>query len=71
MTTRLQETGGKRWTAAAQSPMPVRVCGRLSQGQRMLLLGALVLFAIAQVAIALAPGWSRRAAPPVPAATDS
>ena len=71
MTTRLQETGGKRWTAPAQSPMPVRVHGRLSQRQRMLLLGALVLFAISQVALALAPAWSRRHAAPVPTATDS
>ena len=71
MTTRLQESGGKRWTAAAQSPMPVRVHGRLSQRQRMLLLGALVLFAVAQVALALAPALSRRPAAPVPTAADS
>ena len=71
MTTRLQETGGKRWTAPAQSPMPVRVHGRLSQRQRMLLLGALVLFAVSQVALALAPVWSQRPAPPARSETDS
>lgn len=52
MTTLLQESGGKRWTAAAQSPMPVRVGRRLSRAQRALLLAALVLFALSQVAIA-------------------
>ena len=63
MTTRLQETGGRRWTAPAQSPMPVRVGGRLSQRQRWLLLSALVLFALSQVALALTPVWSVRPAP--------
>ena len=71
MTTRLQETGGKRWTAAAQSPMPVRVGRRLSPRQRVLLLGALVLFALSQIALALAPGWSHRPAASVPSETDS
>ncbi|MBW3630238.1 MAG: hypothetical protein KY464_13190 [Gemmatimonadetes bacterium] len=61
MTTRLQETGGRRWTAASQSPMPVRAGGRLSQRQRWLLLGALVLFAVSQVALALAPAQALRA----------
>ena len=60
MTTRLQETGGKRWTAASQSPMPVRVGARLSQRQRWLLLGAVVVFALSQVALALAPAQALR-----------
>jgi hypothetical protein len=54
MGTLLQESGGKRWTAAAQSPMPVRGGGGLSRRQRWVLLGAVVLFAISQVALALA-----------------
>ena len=54
MGTLLQESGGKRWTAAAQSPMPVRAGRRLSRLQRVLLLGAVILFAVAQVASALA-----------------
>jgi hypothetical protein len=54
--------------------MPVRVGGRLSPRQRWLLLGALVLFALSQVALALAPGRSLRSPPaaatPSPPATD-
>ena len=53
MRTVLQESGGKRWTAAAQSPMPVHAGRRLSRSQRMLLLGAVLLFALSQVAVAL------------------
>ena len=53
MRTVLQESGGMRWTAAAQSPMPVRAGRRLSRRQRMLLLGAVLLFALSQVAVAL------------------
>ena len=49
MTTVLQETGGRRWTAAAQSPMPVRAGRRLTRRQRALLLSAVVLFALAQL----------------------
>ena len=55
MTTVLQETGGRRWTAPAQSPMPIRGGRRLSRRQRGLLLGAVVLFALSQLAITLAP----------------
>jgi hypothetical protein len=56
MTLVLQESGGKRWTAPAQSPMPVRVGGRLSPWQRRILLGMVVLFALGQVAVAMAGG---------------
>lgn len=62
----LQESGGKRWTAAAQSPMPVRAGGRLSRVQRALLFGAVVLFALSQIALALAPA-SRAPREPAPA----
>ena len=64
MTLLLQESGGRRWTAAAQSPMPVRVGGRLSRRQRMVLLGALVLFGFGQVALALAGGLGVERPPP-------
>lgn len=59
MTTLLQESGGVRWTAAVQSPVPVRVGGRLSRPQRLALLAIVVLFALAQVALALTgtPAW--------------
>lgn len=61
MTTLLQESGGRRWTAPAQSPMPVRVQSRLSRGQRLLLLGVVVLFGVGQLALALAGGGPLRA----------
>ena len=68
----LQESGGKRWTAAAQSPMPVRVGGRLTRRQRALLLGAVLLFALGQVAMAIAgAAGSRRAPSTTPPAADS
>jgi hypothetical protein len=56
MTTRLQESGGRRFTTAAQSPMPVRVRSRLSTRQRWLLFGAVVLFGVAQVVAAFTGG---------------
>jgi len=55
MTLLLQESGGRRWTAPAQSPVPVRGGSRLAPWQRWVLLGAVALFAIGQVAAALAP----------------
>jgi hypothetical protein len=65
MTLLLQESGGRRWTAPAQSPMPVRAGGRLSRRQRWILFGAVVLFGVGQVALALAGEfWG-----PPPAAT--
>jgi hypothetical protein len=56
MTTRLQESGGRRFTSAAQSPMPIRVRSRLSTRQRWLLFGAVVLFGVAQVVAAFTGG---------------
>jgi hypothetical protein len=67
MTLMLQESGGGRWTAAVQSPVPVRGGRRLSRAQRVMLLGLLVLFALGQLAYAISP--RRTAAPamaPVP-----
>ncbi len=63
MTLLLQESGGRRWTAAAQSPVPVRVGDRIKPWQRRILLGVLILFGIGQVALALAP-------PPAPTPTQ-
>ena len=56
MTLRLQESGGRRFTSAAQSPMPVRVRSRLTTRQRWLLFGAVVLFGLAQVIAAFSGG---------------
>jgi len=67
MTLLLQESGGSRWTAAAQSPMPVRGAARLSRSQRALLLGLLVLFALGQLAYAFTPRRSTVAPPGAPA----
>ena len=55
MTLVLQESGGERWTAAAQSPMPVRGTSRLSRPQWVVLFGFVVLFALAQLVTAFAP----------------
>jgi len=55
MTLLLQESGGSRWAAAVQSPVPMRGGSRLSRPQRMVLLGVLVLFALGQLAYAVAP----------------
>ena len=56
MTLLLQESGGRRWTAPAQSPIPVRVGERLAPWQRWVLFGAVVLFGIGQLALAFSPG---------------
>jgi hypothetical protein len=53
MTLVLQESGGLRHTAAVQSPVPVSVRSRLSVLQRVLLLGFVILLAIAHVIGAL------------------
>lgn len=55
MTTVLQESGGLRLTAPVQSPVPVRVGRRLGLVQRLLLLGVLVVLALAQLASAFSP----------------
>jgi hypothetical protein len=55
MTLMLQESGGERWTAAVQSPVPVRGSSRLTFLQRAILLGLVVIFGIAQLLVALAP----------------
>jgi hypothetical protein len=66
MTLVLQESGGERWTAPAQSPMPVPGGRRLSVGQRILLFGFLVLFGIAQLLYAVAPSTPSPIGAPVP-----
>jgi hypothetical protein len=67
MTTLLQESGGRRWTAAVQSPMPVRVGHRLTRTQRVVIAGFVVMLVIAQFGFAFAPHLSRTAAKAVPA----
>lgn len=59
----LQESGGMRRTAAVQSPVPVRP--RLSPVQRGLVLGFLVLLALAHLLGAL-QGLGRRPGAPLP-----
>jgi hypothetical protein len=66
MTLVLQESGGARWTAAVQSPMPIQRGGRLSRGQRLILLGFVVLFCIGQLVYAVAPHVPLPAGAPVP-----
>jgi hypothetical protein len=61
MTLRLQESGGARWAAAVQSPVPVRGTRRLSRAQRAVLLGVVVLFCIGQLLYVFTP---KRALPP-------
>jgi hypothetical protein len=56
MTTVLQESGGRRWTAPVQSPVPVRVGRRLTRRQRWVLFGMLVLFGAAQLTLAFGGG---------------
>jgi hypothetical protein len=53
MTLALQESGGLRRTAPAQSPVPVRGAERLTRLQRLVLLGIVVFLALAQVLAAL------------------
>ncbi len=60
MSTLLQESGGMRATAPVQSPVPVRAGSRLSRGQRLVVLGFVVLLALAQILAAFAPHLTRR-----------
>ncbi len=53
MHTLLQESGGMRATAPVQSPVPVRVGGRLSPLQRALVLAFVVTLVAAQVLAAV------------------
>jgi hypothetical protein len=60
----LQESGGGRWTAAVQSPVPIPGRRGLSRTQRAMLLGFVVLFALGQLMVAFAP--RRPVASPLP-----
>lgn len=60
MTLLLQESGGARWTAAVQSPVPVRGRVGLSRLQRTLLFGVVLLFCLGQVVYVFTP---QRSAP--------
>jgi hypothetical protein len=51
----LQESGGLRRTAPVQSPVPVRVAGRLSILQRIVIAGILALLGLAQLVAAFGP----------------
>lgn len=53
MHTVLQESGGLRWTAAVQSPVPVRGTSALSLTQRVLILCFLLLLIVGQIIGAL------------------
>jgi hypothetical protein len=53
MHTVLQESGGLRWTAAVQSPVPVRGGAALSVMQRVLILCFLLLLIVGQIIGAL------------------
>jgi hypothetical protein len=53
MHTVLQESGGLRWTAAVQSPVPVRGGAALSMTQRVLILCFLLLLIVGQLIGAL------------------
>ncbi|MQA88972.1 MAG: hypothetical protein GEU90_01875 [Gemmatimonas sp.] len=55
MTLRLQESGGARWTAAVQSPVPVRGTRHLTRAQRAVLLGVVVLFCLGQLLYVFTP----------------
>lgn len=55
MSTLLQESGGQRWAAPVQSPVPVRVGHRLSRTQRLVIAGFVAMLALAQLAMAVAP----------------
>jgi hypothetical protein len=59
MGTLLQESGGRRWAAAVQSPVPVRVGHRLSRTQRAVIAGFVVMLALSQLAIGIAPHFAR------------
>ena len=65
MTTLLQESGGLHMSAPVQSPVPVKAAGRLTRLQRLVVLGFVVLLALAQLVMAFAPPPARRA-PEVP-----
>jgi len=66
MTLVLQESGGERWAAPAQSPMPTMRGRRLSRSQRALLFGFVVLFGIAQLMYAVSPRPPLPGGAPVP-----
>ncbi len=66
MTLLLQESGGQRWVAPVQSPVPVRGGARLSRAQRAVILGFVVLFGVAQLLAAFAPRISPYLPPAVP-----
>ena len=66
MTLLLQESGGERWAAPVQSPVPVRGGQRLSRTQRAMIFGFVVLFGIAQLLAAFAPRISPHIPPAVP-----
>jgi hypothetical protein len=64
MTLRLQESGGGRWTAAVQSPVPVRGTRRLTRAQRAVLLGIVVLFCLGQLLYVFTPKRTQPSASP-------
>jgi hypothetical protein len=70
ITTVLQESGGRRWVAPAQSPVPVRGRERLNRWQRRLLFCALLAYGVVQIAAAFGgaqAGALFQQRPPAPA----
>ena len=61
MTLVLQESGGLRRTAPVQSPVPVRVAGKLGLATRALLLAFTALLALAWIVAPLVGGIRREA----------
>lgn len=68
MTLILQESGGLRRVAPVQSPVPVGVSRRLRPGQRLILMGFVLLLAAWYLLPLLAGGGGNRSSQPTPAA---
>jgi hypothetical protein len=66
MTLMLQESGGERWAAPIQSPVPVGGGSRLTRTQRAIIFSFVVLFGVAQLLVAFAPRQTPQAPTAIP-----